>query len=355
MDLRTISFSLLIYNIMICFDKWNVFEGSIRFHRFALRVFNNLRNNAFYKGRVRKMIQKRKTIIKKIVFKEFKQVYKSNFVEAVKLSEAERLNHTIRSQLIEKTVRTKREIDEIRLKLGKDDEEDELVDYEERRINKMKNLNLIDADDDKYLEEQKQKRLEKERERELKMLRSGYIPPDLLLWDREDRERELDVAEKVLIFSKSTKEKTLRIASQSDKLSQIREDFLNKKIAVLEELLASESEITSNAVTMQREYFDNFIVHAADNLVTILARIYVEVQKLLIKGEAKKYFRSLRMPMIISRSRSLYYRKKMINWIRICRRLIIISKRAPFYQRKRYCIVTCERKIIFVINIYILL
>jgi len=39
--------------------------------------------------------------------------------------------------------------------------------------------------------------------------------------------------------------------------------------------------------------------------------------------------------MLLSRSKSMFYRKKLMNWIRICRRLNSISRKAHFYQATR--------------------
>ena len=39
--------------------------------------------------------------------------------------------------------------------------------------------------------------------------------------------------------------------------------------------------------------------------------------------------------MLLTRSKSMYFRKKLINWIRICKRLISISQKAPYYHNIR--------------------
>ena len=59
-------------------------------------------------------------------------------------------------------------------------------------------LNLIDPDDTTYLLEQKRLREQKEKERQYKIKNSGYVPPNLLEWDRDDRETELDLAERMV-------------------------------------------------------------------------------------------------------------------------------------------------------------
>lgn len=64
-------------------------------------------------------------------------------------------------------------------------------------------LNLIDPDDTSYLLEQRRLREQKEKERQDKIKNSGYVPPNLVEWDREDRETELDLAERMVRATKS--------------------------------------------------------------------------------------------------------------------------------------------------------
>ena len=59
-------------------------------------------------------------------------------------------------------------------------------------------LNLIDPEDTDYLLEQRRLREQKEKERQDKIKNSGYVPPNLMEWDREDRETELDLAERMV-------------------------------------------------------------------------------------------------------------------------------------------------------------
>lgn len=123
----------------------------------------------------------------------------------------------MRSHLIQKTTRLRAATDDIKEHLGPEEDE---IDDEERAakwiiINlfafiklkcgflcrKMKMLNLIDPDDVDYLEEQRKIREQKEKERQEKINNSGYVPPNLLEWDREDRETELDLAERMVNFT----------------------------------------------------------------------------------------------------------------------------------------------------------
>lgn len=66
----------------------------------------------------------------------------------------------------------------------------------------MKMLNLLDPDDVSYLEEQRQKRAEQEKEKQERIKQSGYVPPDLLAWDREDRVTEQLLAERMVRLSR---------------------------------------------------------------------------------------------------------------------------------------------------------
>ena len=104
---------------------------------------------------------------------------------------------------------------------------------------------------------------------------------------------------------------------------------------MVNEVLESESAVTTRAAEKQAAYMAQFKVHAARALVDKLLKVYLEVQMSLMKEESKVYFRCLRIPMLLTRSKHVYYRKKMMNWIRICRRLNSISRNAHYYQRTR--------------------
>ena len=87
------------------------------------------------------------------------------------------------------------------------------------------------------------------------------------------------------------------------------------------EVFHQEDVDSSKALEKEFEYIDKFKVHAADNLLVVLLKVYKEVQQYLLREERKKVFRLLRMPMLERRAQIMCNRKKMVNWIRLCRRL----------------------------------
>ena len=67
----------------LCFtDQWNLFEATMRFHRFGRRAFNNLRIYAAYKVGAKAMRNRRIRAIKIIVFLEFKKIYDTQLGKA---------------------------------------------------------------------------------------------------------------------------------------------------------------------------------------------------------------------------------------------------------------------------------
>jgi hypothetical protein len=67
----------------LCFaDQWNLFEATMRFHRFGRRAFNNLRTYAAYKVGAKAMRNRRIRAIKIIVFLEFKKIYDTQLGKA---------------------------------------------------------------------------------------------------------------------------------------------------------------------------------------------------------------------------------------------------------------------------------
>jgi hypothetical protein len=82
--------------------------------------------------------------------------------------------------------------------------------------------------------------------------------------------------------------------------------------------------------------------------VDALTRVYEESQMQYIRGEARKYFRTLRMAMMVKRTKAMCNRKKMVNWVRICRRLAALDDHAHVYRSKRLMWVLFNRWLKFV-------
>lgn len=162
-----------------------------------------------------------------------------------------------------------------------------------------------------------------------------YVPPNFLEWDREDRATETEQAERMVIVSRDLVKKVQVITATAQVESEMynaAETSLNRTV---DEVLETEDNITQAAVEAEMLYISQFKRHAADLMLTTLCKISREVDILLMRRQLKKYFRSLRMPMLDKRGTALFNYKKISNWIRICKRLMSISHSAPKYHRWR--------------------
>lgn len=81
-DARVLRLVRCMYDGLCFADQWNLFEASMRFHRFAYRALNNLRIFASYKVKAKLMRARRIRAIKTIVFAEFKKIYDSGLGKA---------------------------------------------------------------------------------------------------------------------------------------------------------------------------------------------------------------------------------------------------------------------------------
>ena len=79
---------------------------------------------------------------------------------------------------------------------------------------------------------------------------------------------------------------------EADQTSAARVQKESRYANMLLEVLASESEKTVGAIQRERDFVDKFWEHAADTLLTVLAKVYAEVQLSMMKEESKIYFRS---------------------------------------------------------------
>jgi len=81
-DTRVLRLVRCMYDSLCDADQWNLFEASMRFHRFAYRALNNLRIFASYKVKAKVMRARRIRAIKIIVFAEFKKIYDTGLGKA---------------------------------------------------------------------------------------------------------------------------------------------------------------------------------------------------------------------------------------------------------------------------------
>jgi hypothetical protein len=162
-----------------------------------------------------------------------------------------------------------------------------------------------------------------------------YQPPDLLAWDRKDREEEQDIVEKMLNLGIKMRADAEDCAKTSDNSTAELYHSIKKSNEMTQEIMCLESDITSAAIVNQSKYTMKFKIHAAENLVNRLVKIHREVVSLLMRQETRKYFKSLQMPMLLARSKSMRNRKKIVNWLRICRRLSSMDRQIDVYRVKR--------------------
>ena len=154
-------------------------------------------------------------------------------------------------------------------------------------------------------------------------------------WDNEDREKELNLMKRMMELCDKMHSLASVYVVEADTVSAKLVKSETKRDAIVANVLKLEDDITDNAVIAEEQYVSKFKLHAAGILLDALVKVHGEVIALLIKLEYKKYFRALRMPILTRKALAMYNRKKMINWIRICRRLGSLYEKMDFYRTKR--------------------
>ncbi len=158
---------------------------------------------------------------------------------------------------------------------------------------------------------------------------------NLFEWDNYNRDLEIKFTEDMAKYSYRVKDMVKYVIEKSsiehNSIIVIREQLSE----MIQEIFKYEENITVKAILKQKEYSEIFKIHAANYLLMKLTKVYYEVQYSLIKEETKKFFRRLRLPMAYKRSLRLYRRKKLQNYIRLCRRLQYINKHAAYYYQIR--------------------
>ena len=282
-----------VYNLYTKQEELNCFEGAFRFHRFGFRVFNNLRHFATSRIKARKFIVERNNRVKLRILKELKHIsiLKLERERLAKGSEAESLALAVRNHHIGKLVLTRKITADINNAFGRDDGDN--YDEEDARIRKIRNLNLIDPEDEEYLEQEKLRLLARREEIKQRQLEreKKYKPPNLLEIDRLDRDIEQENAEKMVTFSQKVTVQSIENVQVSD-IRHERVRFEEARIQnMLGEVLDDESKETNRAIALQTEYAANFKTKMAEIMLNTIYKVYVEVQVSMIKEEAKIYFR----------------------------------------------------------------
>eukprot|EP01039_Chlorochromonas_danica_P007135 gene7135-7888_t len=327
-------------------ELWNLLDAALRFHRYAFLAFKNLRLYALVKSRVKKFCRKRRMRALRVVWLTWK-AYTSAGGGPLRSgsaapSEGEILYYQVRTHMSSKLLRTRKLVEEVSKHYNREAESDD-EEEEEKVSRQMRNLNLLSEENDddySYIEEEKKRAKEralelKRRKEKAALLYGSFQPPNLLDLDEKDRIRELAMAKNMLKYSANLKVSLNAAAAQA----QVQhDDAVARRLLVkqmVQEVLDAESGVTDRAVNKQQEYASKFKEHAAKHLLDVLAKIYEEVQKKLIQEESKIYFRAMRMPLLITRSKKMLARKKLKNYIRLCNRLRSLNEKAPFYHKMR--------------------
>jgi len=312
-------------------DNWNMCEWSMRYHMRIHRAFKNLRQFA----KVSKSARKSQSVhAKKMKRKCFMALlgWMLRDPAAINLADqtdAEKVYADAKVYRMDKMMKWRGIATQIKVEFGRDEEEEDVI-------------GELESPSQAVIWARKQRKKERE-EKRLTDIENGlavFETPNFLDWDRQDREVELQQSELMLKISKEVKAKALELSKIADRETEIFEKQEMQVDNIVTQVFQAEDKDSNKAIGLEMEYVDKFKIHAADNLVNVMHKIYKEVQVFLLKSETKKYFRALRMPMITQRSYAMCNRKKMTNWIRICRRLSSLSEKAPvYYQRRKTWIV----------------
>jgi hypothetical protein len=171
----------------------------------------------------------------------------------------------------------------------------------------------------------------------------AFNPPNLLSWDREDRAAQMKWVRQIRLLCQGYRERVIFASDDSDLKTIAIQDMKEIRDHVLGEIMKHEDEVTAKAIENELDYVTKFYQYAGAHVVTVLDKILQQVKSAMNKAEMKKYFRALRLPMLERRSESMLKRKRIANWIRICRRLLSMEKRAPHYHRMRLLWVSYRR------------
>lgn len=94
-----------------------------------------------------------------------------------------------------------------------------------------------------------------------------YQPPNFLTWDRQDREIERHLVEQIAVMSTDYYSKTINNSSDAGLKTIIVQDLKYARDKILNEIMRSEDDVTSQAIKNELEYVSKFHVFAGANLV----------------------------------------------------------------------------------------
>lgn len=359
-------------------ENWAMMETATRFHKFGRRAFQNLRYHAIIAKNSRIAVREYQKRMMSLVFGAFLQ-WMVRDSSASGLTEAERVKFAIRQTRLSKMIRRRDTVNELKLHMSRDDSDDDNPSSRSgnkkgkrnkrgkptttvpssptsKASNKADSESKIEGIDPNHKSESRgesgggsrkkhkdQEKLRDKGEQKEEMIDVSvkesepptYKPPDLLLWDQKDREIETILVSKMMSLSKKLKDKTTNFVQVADFESNLLVEAELNRDRIVQETMDQESKNVDESLQLEEKYVSEFKIHAAAHLVQVLHDIHKEIQATLSHLEKKKYFRALKLPMLKRISKSIYNRKKIVNWIRICKRLSSLRANADFYRKRR--------------------
>lgn len=113
----------------------------------------------------------------------------------------------------------------------------------------------------------------------------------MLDWDREDREADTLLAEKLLQYSLSVREQSLAASLESEMVTKALAEAIKSRDDMVDEVMEVEAKVTEDAIDMEIAYSRTFKRDAARIMLDVLAKIRAEVMETMMRVEMKKYFK----------------------------------------------------------------
>ena len=315
-----------LYRAFLYTENWSMLEASFRFHFRAKHCLRNLFQYAKVSKRARQTMRDLEKKRMRVAFDGFLR-WMLRDGSGAGTSEADNLKFQVRKTRFDKMVRRRATAAALKLHFEREDELARRALQDKERVG-MGGV-LAGQDEDVPLASGAAGDAAEDADAD------ASLTIDFLSQDRADREQEIGLMERICRFSSDTRRRIQLIIEQHDDTAQQLVEATTIREATLSNVLLGEEEDTMDAVQQEMQYVARFKIEAADVLVTVLARVHLEVLLVLLRQDLKKYFRALRIPMLEASSLSMCRVKKMRNWIRICRRLIAINRSAAYYNRRR--------------------
>lgn len=225
-------------------DLWNLLDATMRFHRFAYQAFHNLHMHAKVKGKVKRFMAQRRNLILVNCWRSWQEIVavgrrlnqagraSGSLLNGVDddpdayLESADVLVYRIRTHHSSKLIRARKIMQEVTLHTSQIEFDEE--DAHRKHIQRMKNLNLIDADDDEYLKRQRREaliRIHENKQRLAQKWLHDYQPPNMFELDEQDRARELKLMRDMLMFGRRLKEETIEEVRDAEERTKKFEEY----------------------------------------------------------------------------------------------------------------------------------